>query len=337
MNKNPGNKTNICFFLILSGAITAAWVFFFPWFRDVFISQYFFMPPLGLIAATIANATPAGAGIVYFPVLTRTVTEPVQAVRFSLMIQAYGMSLGALKWYVTDHKLFLIKEIAVTAAAGIAGITCAVLFMPVQNPPAVRLLFNAGAFAMMHVIFVSSSRGKKTFTGHRSNSSEFISGRSSLFFLVLFSAGFAGGIISGWIGFGIDTIFFFIMTLLYKKDTASAIVSSVVLMAVVSLFGTLINIVFFDVNTALWFSAIPGVTLGALFAAVYLSRKIGQKNILLMTFVFLSLNFIQAVWFYGGGIDHPRLCTIAAGAACMYTGYLIFRMTSAGKITNPNS
>jgi len=53
------------YFLLL--IVSVVWILFFPYFQQDFLTQYYYMPFLGIIAATVANTTPAAAGIVYFP------------------------------------------------------------------------------------------------------------------------------------------------------------------------------------------------------------------------------------------------------------------------------
>lgn len=273
---------------ILLGAITLTWLIAFPYFREAFLSEYSFMPFLGIIAATVANTTPAAAGIVYFPVLTKLHIDPFTAFQFSLIIQAYGMSLGTFKWYKLNRKLFLINILPVCILGGMAGVSLSILVFPLKNPEVLTLTFNTIAFIFTQIIFFSI-----LFKCQYPNISI---DATKIKTTVLFLISFAGGIISGWIGFGIDTIFYFVLTIGFKVNPAIAIVTSICLMAATSIFGTILNIIFNNVPFALWYSAIPGVTVAGLFIASYIAVKIGAKNILLLFTFFLCSDFFLTLW-----------------------------------------
>ena len=273
---------------IIFATVTGLWIFLFPYFGDDFLNHFYFMPFLGVLAATVANTTPAAAGIVYFPILTRLQIEPLAAVQFSLIIQAYGMGLGTLKWFLVNRKLFLAEVLPVCLAGGIAGVTISTVFIPIDNPEFLSLLFNFIAFIFTQIIFFSILFRYK----YPNTKIDLTSGNVTI--LSVFS--FLGGLISGWIGFGIDTIFYFILTVVFRINPAISIVTSISLMAAVSLAGTILNIIFNEVPFSLWYSAIPGVTLAGLFIAAYLALKIGPKNVLMLFTIFLSADFLITLW-----------------------------------------
>lgn len=264
------------------------WFFFFPFFSNDFLNRYYYMPVLGIIAATVANTTPAAAGIVYFPVLIRLQIHPAAAAQFSLIIQAYGMGLGSLKWYLVNKNLFLKKVIPVCMAGGITGITVSIVFLPIKNPEALTLVFNLIAFMFTQIIFFSillkHSYPNKTIDMTIQN------------VLILLALSFTGGLISGWIGFGIDTLFYFLLTFYFRINPAVAIVTSISLMAGISITGTILNFFFREVPLSLWYAAVPGVTVAGLFLASFFAVKLGAKNILLLFTLILSLDFFMTFW-----------------------------------------
>ena len=271
--------------MILAGVL---WVALFPLFGDEFLEQYYYMPFLGVIAATIANTTPAAAGIVYFPVLTRLQISPSTAVQFSLIIQAYGMGLGTLKWRLVNKSLFLTKVMPLSICGGIIGIIASIVYFPIANSELLTLVFNTVSFLFTQVIFFSIIT-RREFPNLTIDLTPV-----NITVILVFSL--IGGLVSGWIGFGIDTMFYFILTLIYRINPAIAIVTSISIMAVVSVAGTILNIIFNSPPWALWYSALPGVTIAGLFLAAYLAVKIGPKNILILFALFLSLDFFMAFW-----------------------------------------
>ncbi|WP_300670426.1 sulfite exporter TauE/SafE family protein [Desulfoluna sp.] len=273
----------VCLFTIL-----ILWLIVFPLFQKEFLEQFYYMPFLGVIAATVANTTPAAAGIVYFPVLTRLDITPATAVQFSLIIQAYGMGLGTFKWYHVNKKLFIANVIPLCLFGGILGIITSIVIVPIKNPELLTLIFNAIGFIFTQIIFFSILRKR-----HYPNLTIHLTPLNSI---ILFTCSLIGGLISGWIGFGIDTLFYFILTFLFRINPAVAIVTSISLMAALSAVGTLLNVVYFTVPLSLWYSAVPGVTLAGLFLASYFAVKIGAKNILLLFAFLMSADFFMALW-----------------------------------------
>ncbi len=273
---------------IILTVIAVAWVLAFPYFKESFLTKYSFMPLLGIVAATVANTTPAAAGIVYFPILTKLKIDPFTAFQFSLIIQAYGMSLGTFKWYKLNKKLFLSNILPVCILGGMVGASLSIIVFPLKSPEVLTLTFNTIAFIFTQVIFFSILLKFK----YPNNT---IDAKKATIF-ILFTISLIGGIISGWIGFGIDTIFYFVLTIGFKVNPAISIVTSICLMAATSIFGTILNIIFNDVPFALWYSAIPGVTIAGLFIASYIAIKIGAKNVLLLFTFFLCSDFFLTLW-----------------------------------------
>lgn len=274
--------------LIIMMTVAVLWIIFFPYFYEEFITKFFYMPFLGVIAATVANTTPAAAGIVYFPILTKLEVSPITVVQFTMIIQAYGMGLGTFKWYLVNKKLFIFNVIPICLFGGIAGMIISTLVFPVKNPAMLTLIFNFIAFMFTQVIFFS------ILYKHQYPNTTILLNISNICIFLIFS--FIGGLISGWIGFGIDTMFYFILTLIFKVNPAIAIVTSISLMAALSVAGTIINISVYQVPFALWYSTVPGVTIAGLFLASYLAVKLGAKNVLMLFTLLLSIDFSVTIW-----------------------------------------
>jgi len=280
-------KKEICSLVILVIA-ACLWGFFFPFFREDFFSKFFYMPFLGVIAATVANTTPAAAGIVYFPILTRLEISPIMTVQFTMMIQAYGMGLGTFKWYLVNKRLFILNVLPICLFGGLVGVLLAMLVWPISKPEVLTLIFNFIAFMFTQVIFFSILYKRQ----YPSQTVELTARNIAI--LLFFS--FIGGLITGWIGFGIDTIFYFILTLVFRVNPAIAIVTSIAIMAAMSLAGAVLHLFLYEVPLSLWYSAIPGVTLAGLFLAAFLAVKLGAKNVLLLFTLLLSIDFFLTLW-----------------------------------------
>ncbi len=273
---------------IIFTVISVLWVMMFPFFYEDFLGKFYYMPFLGIIGATVANTTPAAAGIVYFPILTRLQISPVTAVQFSMITQAYGMGLGTFRWFLVNKRLFVVNVLPVCMTGGILGVVTSIMLVPIENTGFLTLVFNLVAFIFTQIIFFS-------ILSHRKYPNLNVN-LTTKNFLLLFLFSFLGGMISGWVGFGIDTMFYFILTVIFKINPAASIVTSISLMAVVSLAGTILNIIFKEVPFSLWYSALPGVTIAGLFLGAYLAIKLGAKNVLMLFTLLLSIDFFTALW-----------------------------------------
>ncbi|MBN2011953.1 sulfite exporter TauE/SafE family protein [candidate division KSB1 bacterium] len=273
---------------IIAFFIAVAWLACFHHFSDDFINKYFYMPFLGIIAATVANTTPAAAGIVYFPILTKLNIAPATAVHFGLLIQAYGMGLGTFKWFLVNKRLFIMNVIPTCLAGGIIGVFLSIVVFPIDNAKILTSIFNLIAFLLTQFIFFSIlfKRQYPKLTVEL----------TPLNIAILFTFSLIGGLVTGWIGFGIDTIFYFILTVFFRINPAASIITSISLMAATSITGSILNIIFYSVPVSLWYSAIPGVTIAGLFLASFLAIKLGAKNVLLLFSLLLTLDFFVTFW-----------------------------------------
>ncbi|MBF0413632.1 MAG: sulfite exporter TauE/SafE family protein [Desulfamplus sp.] len=268
--------------------VSVLWLIAFPLFHEVFLSKLFYMPFVGAIAAIIANITPAAAGIIYFPILTHLSIAPITVCQFNLIIQAYGMGLGTLRWFMFNRKLFILNALPITIAGGFVGEIVSIVLFPIDNPELLTLIFNFISFLFTQIIFISLLRNSRYPN---------VSIQLTLFnCTIMFIFAFIGGLMCGWIGFGIDTIFYFLMTMMFRINPAASIVTSIALMAAMSISGSVLNAIFHDIPLELWYSAIPGVTIGGLFLAAYIAVKMGSRNILLLFTFFLSVDFFVALW-----------------------------------------
>ncbi len=272
----------------MAAVLLCLWGLAFPFFRQSFTQDFYYMPFLGVIAATVANTTPAAAGIVYFPILTRLQIAPLAAVQFNMLIQAYGMGLGTVKWFMVNKRLFITNVLPVCLVGGFIGVFTGIVLLPLQDPKILTLVFNFIAFALTQFIFFS------ILARHKYPKLSVVLNPKNIAILFIFS--FAGGLMTGWIGFGIDTIFYFVLTVIFQINPAASIITSITLMAAMSVFGSLLNILLHSVPISLWYSAIPGVTIAGLFLATFIAMKLGPKNVLLLFTMLLSVDFFVTFW-----------------------------------------
>ncbi len=103
---------------IIGGALLALIYILVWWAVDTDtaqLRQMWFLPGIGVVGAIIANASGTGGGVVFVPVfnamrdLDVMALDPLQVTAASMGIQAFGMSVGALRW--TD-RLYHQKTLA---------------------------------------------------------------------------------------------------------------------------------------------------------------------------------------------------------------------------------
>lgn len=87
---------------ILLAAYALLWLFV-P-YQAVLLEKLWFLPGIGVIGAIIANTSGTGGGVVFVPVFNAMREwsvmnlAPLQIVGVSMGIQAFGMTMGALRW-----------------------------------------------------------------------------------------------------------------------------------------------------------------------------------------------------------------------------------------------
>lgn len=73
------------------------------------LRDIFYLPAIGILGAVIANTSGTGGGVVFVPVFNALrehgvmALDPLQVVGASMLIQSFGMTMGALRW--TDRLL----------------------------------------------------------------------------------------------------------------------------------------------------------------------------------------------------------------------------------------
>jgi len=104
----PGLKLPHPSRLAIAGGMVLAIAYLANWLlvetRSDLLGALAFLPGVGVIGAIIANASGTGGGVVFVPVFNALrdhgvmELDPLRVTAVSMGIQAYGMSLGALRW-----------------------------------------------------------------------------------------------------------------------------------------------------------------------------------------------------------------------------------------------
>lgn len=248
-----------------------------------------------MAGAFVGSATPVGGGVVAFPVLTFIKQIPAkEAAVFCLAMQSFGMLASSLA--IFTHKLpvdkFLITWCVITS---FVGYLLALFYIP--NPfssAGLKVFFSSFWLAFGAAIFLV--RRKQTI--RRTVALTRVNGWRLLLFIAIC---FAGGIVTSWIGNGIDVVFFCVLILMFSRTESVATPSAVIVMALISLLATVLNISAGNVNmqTLTYLSAtIPVVIIFAPLGILFSVRH-GDAFIrkLLLALVIIQYLFTAVAFF----------------------------------------
>ena len=261
------------FFMQIAPAQNAAW------FDDYW--HFFF---IGVFAATVANATGCGGGIVFLPAFVVLGMSVEQALATSFAIQCFGMTSGSLNWLILakqeshgpDHCWEqLPKVLAISLSASIAGLLLAQQF--ISHPPFnVHYLFSLFSISIGALILY---RLKNHYQADEFHSPPLTTKNIA----VLIASCFIGGVITWWLSVGVGEILAIVLLMLgYNirfSVTLAVIVSAgsvwvALPFVAVPTLATAENLI--NYNVVLF--AAPAAMLGG-FAARYLAMAISPKRL----------------------------------------------------------
>lgn len=261
-----------------------------------------------------AGATPMGGGTVGFPVLVLLFELPATLGRdFSFAVQSIGMVSASI--FILARRQPLAWPVLKGALLGmLLGTPLGILLLAPLIPELwVKVTFAViwGSFGVLHLYRISEIAGHTGLALH--------SRRRDLqigFALGLFSSAVAVGAT----GVGIDMVIYAVLVLLFRADLKIAIPTSVVIMAVTSVYGVLLKTLTDSWQPGVyenWLAAAPVVILGAPLG-VFIVERTGRKWTLLLVAVLCVGQFVwtcfaeqQALGFSG------ILLALAAVGVCL--------------------
>lgn len=279
---------------LIYGLVMAVWVFSFgPSFAIQNFVSNIHIAIMMLLGSFVAGGTALGGGAVAFPVLTKVVGIPVVSAKiFSLAIQSFGMTAASLTILRKKIK-FYPYFVRAGALGSLLGLTISVTLLDGLLPDiyvkiGFTLFLICFALTMIRIDITNPETNGFVIGGTDSTFS---------FWLTVF-VGFIGGLVSGQLGSGADFIVFSLIVLHFKGDIIAATASSVILMAITSIYGSILNYflsadVFSNIVDYVH-AAIPIVVFGAPLGAL-ICLKIHPKNLLAFLLFLIAIECLSTL------------------------------------------
>ena len=307
--------------LLFAIVIWSSWLFYTYPDSWAVIQNYWQVSVTMIFGSIIAGATSEGGGAIAFPVFTKVLQiSPADAKVFSLAIQSVGMVAASIAILMMRIKVLWRVIIWVSLGGCLGMIIGSVFLSPLLAPQIIRMLFTIMAISLAFTLTLLS-------TGFRPNHLNMpeIQAREVG---ILLTIGVLGGIVSGLVGSGIDMLCFSVLVLLFRISESIATPTSVILMAINSVFGVLLQLYFFDgINAqvqAYWLAAVPVVVVGAPLGAYFCSRM-HYLHIRYLLIVLIIIELVTSLWL----LDFDRTLIIFSISMLMLFLALMISMSRA--------
>jgi len=258
-----------------------------------------------IFGSAVAGFTPEGGGAVAFPILSLYFNIPPTAARdFSLAIQSIGMVSAAI-WILTrkGHDLRTFKHIPFYAAVNMLGFVIMTAMAGAIAFKTIQMLFVSLALAFIVAYLVS--RGRGTQDDVELKGSRFVT-------FSIFS--FIGGCAAAMFGTGSDMLIYIALTCYYGMKEKVSTDISIVLMAVITVFGIAYRSLFLDAVHPdvylMWLAAAPVV----LFFAPFGNILLGWVRKETMLYTVLAMNAVNYFYFMSKNVNLvvPTVITLAS-------------------------
>jgi len=247
-----------------------------------------------VFGSAVAGFTPEGGGAVAFPILSLyfNITPPA-ARDFSLAIQSIGMVSAAI-WILTrkGHDLRTFRHIPFYAAVNMVGFVIMTTVAGAVAFKTIQMLFVSLALAFIVAYLIS--RGRGTVNDIELKGSQFVT-------FTIFS--FIGGCASAMFGTGSDMLIYIALTCYYGMKEKISTDISIVLMAVITVFGIAYRGLFLDAVHPdvylMWLAAAPVV----LFFAPFGNILLGWVRKETMLYTVLAMNAVNYFYFMSKNLN----------------------------------
>lgn len=258
---------------------------------------YFLM---GVVAATIANSTGAGGGIVFLPIFIGLGFSPVESLSTSIAIQCFGMSSGSLAWIAFhekekvsfpgqwNHFFFMLIVAILSSCLGIQ-ITLKVMPDPYLD---IELLFSLFSLFVGTCILVRTLRTRVESVGREDHLQWMeIAG--------LALVGFVGGVVTSWISVGVgELLLIYLIAIGVRLNVAVAVAVCVSAVSVLSAIPHFIAEKVVSLNVLVF--AAPGALIGG-FIARHIATWLGAHKLKIAASCWIILSSIPYLVFHWVG------------------------------------
>ncbi len=239
---------------------------------------------LGIIAATIANMTGTGGGIVFFPAFVALGITPAVAAATSMVIQAFGMTSGSISWLVyfrqrRDEFILILCIAFIASVFSILGAYSYIFFIKAIGIN-IHLVFRALSLCIAILLIINYFMHE---VEHKITHLPWID-----YGLIVLVA-FVGGVLTAVVSIGVGELLASLLMLRrFHPDMAIAaavIVSAATVIAIAPHFALVVG----NVHQLIAISAIPGVLIGG-YAARYIAKAVSLRKLKLIFIAWVLLS-----------------------------------------------
>lgn len=169
---------------------------------------------LGLGGAIVANSTGAGGGVVFIPAFSSLGLTASESLSTSIMIQCFGMTAGAISWYVSfrsrgaifqRYRQFLISAILTAGLSSVAGVLMSQIWFRSGITISMLTVFSILSILFGLILLLSNLySGTKSYPKAMMCSSDY---------LLMIPICFIGGVITSVISIGVGEILLILLFL----------------------------------------------------------------------------------------------------------------------------
>ncbi|NND00317.1 MAG: sulfite exporter TauE/SafE family protein [Gammaproteobacteria bacterium] len=238
------------------------------WFGFISPSPDFYQPGfllLGVIGAVFANSTGAGGGVVFIPVFQQMGFSEAQSVATSFGIQCFGMTAGAITWYLYYQRQRKIEperwqEFKFIIIFGTLFSVLGIWHnygMQLSAPAALHEIFSVFSVLLGLSILATTYLIRPGLTRHT---------LTKLDVLVLLVIAYAGGVITAWLSVGVGEIVAFY--LIFRRFDVTLAVATAVAISALTVWSAALQHFWIDphVNWQVVIFAGPGAVVGGVLA-----------------------------------------------------------------------
>ncbi|MFC8848099.1 MULTISPECIES: TSUP family transporter [unclassified Micromonospora] len=246
-----------------------------------------------VFGSLVGGGTSEGGGAVAFPVFTKVLEIPATDARlFTYAIQSVGMTAASLSILFLRAPIER-RVLKIGAPAGMVGVLLTTLFAAQGLPMAsIRAYFTVLLTALGIALIVQQLRRNES---HNTQVMPYGTGER----IVIAIGGFVGGLVSGLVGVGENTVMFIVMVLLFRVSEKIATPTTVILMTVVSITAFFSHAVllgtFVAPVTEYWQAAIPIVVIGAPLGTLIYSRM-SRRTIRTVLIVLIAVELVSTIF-----------------------------------------